>query len=167
MKHNRRSLLVLALASTLLSACSTAPTTPAAAPAATPAKPQLLVLVVIDGLPMRQVTGYRDQLAPDGFARFLDRGRWFADAHYGHGHTVTAAGHSVMLTGAHPQRTGIISNEWRDPATGATVYNTGDTAYQYLGNPTGALSGTSPSVSTFRLRGLVPDSAPVGLPRYW
>jgi len=138
--HSRRSLLALALAATL-SACST-PQRPAAS--APPATPRLVVLVAIDGLPMRQVTGYRDQLAEDGFARFLDHGRWFSDAHYAHGHTVTAAGHSVMLTGAYPQRSGIISNEWRDPATGAPVYNTGDAAYTYLDNPTAPLSGTSP-----------------------
>ena len=135
---NRRRLLALALASAL-TACTTTPS-----PIAPPQKPKLLVLVVIDGLPMRQVTGYRDQLSPDGFARFLDHGRWFADAHYGHGHTVTAAGHSVMLSGAYPQRTGIISNEWRDPETGAQVYNTGDTAYQYIDSPTAPLAGTSP-----------------------
>jgi predicted AlkP superfamily pyrophosphatase or phosphodiesterase len=49
-----------------------------------------------------------------------------------------------MLSGANPQRTGIISNEWRDPRTGAPVYNTGDTAYQYIDNPTRPLAGTSP-----------------------
>jgi predicted AlkP superfamily pyrophosphatase or phosphodiesterase len=138
MLHTRRRLLSLALA-TALSACTTM-----APPAAVPQKPRLLVLVVIDGLPMRQVTGYRDQLAPDGFARFLDHGRWFSQAHYGHGHTVTAAGHSVMLSGAYPQRSGIISNEWRDPTTGAQVYNTGDVAYQYIDSPTAPLAGTSP-----------------------
>lgn len=139
MLHTRRRLLSLALVAAALSAC-TSPQ-PAAAPQQ---RPKLLVLVVIDGLPMRQVTGYRDQLAPDGFARFLDHGHWFADAHYGHGHTVTAAGHSVMLSGAYPQRSGIISNEWRDPSTNEPVYNTGDAAYTYLDNPTAPLSGTSP-----------------------
>lgn len=139
MLHTRRRLLSLAVTVAALSACSTTPPT-----ASAPPRPQLVVMVVIDGLPMRQVTGYRDQLAPDGFARFLDRGRWFANAHYGHGHTVTAAGHAVMLSGAYPQRSGIISNEWRDPATGDPVYNTGDTAYRYLDNPTAPLAGTSP-----------------------
>ena len=138
MLHSRRCLLSLALAAAL-TACSTA-----LPPAAAPGNPKLVVLVVIDGLPMRQVTGYRDQLAPDGFARFLDHGRWFADAHYGQGHTVTAAGHAVMLSGAYPQRSGIISNEWRNPATGEPVYNTGDPDYQYIDNPTAPLSGTSP-----------------------
>lgn len=139
MPHSRRHLLSLALATVLATACTTTPP-----PAAAPQRPKLVVLVVIDGLPMRQVTGYRDQLAPDGFARFLDRGRWFGDAHYGHGHTVTAAGHAVMLSGAYPQRSGIISNEWRNPATGEQVYNTGDPDYQYIDSPTAPLSGTSP-----------------------
>jgi predicted AlkP superfamily pyrophosphatase or phosphodiesterase len=162
MLHTRRRLLSLALAAAALSACTTPPPDVAAQ------KPKLLVLVVIDGLPMRQVTGYRDQLSPDGFARFLDHGRWFANAHYGHGHTVTAAGHSVMLSGAYPQRSGIISNEWRDPATGEQVYNTGDAAYTYLDNPTAPLSGTSPrnlKVETLGdvLRTRSPESKVIGI----
>ena len=59
----------------------------ARAPQTPPARPRLVVFLVVDGLPQRQVTGYRDQLAPDGLARFLDRGAWFADAHYGHAFT--------------------------------------------------------------------------------
>ncbi|MCE4553748.1 alkaline phosphatase family protein [Pelomonas cellulosilytica] len=157
---DRRHFLGLALAAAL-SACTTPPPAP-------PPGPKLLVLVVIDGLPMRQVTGARSQLVPDGFARFLDHGRWFSQAHYGHGHTVTAAGHSVMLTGAYPQRTGIISNEWRDPATGGPVYNTGDAAYTYLDNPTAPLSGTSPrnlKAETLGdvLRGRSPSSKVIGI----
>src|SRR5512133_2517772 len=106
----------------------------AATPA--PAVPKLVVVLVVDGLPQRQVLAYRDQLAPDGFARFLDRGAWFADAHYGHAVTATAPGHATMLTGAYPHRTGIINNEWRDVATGAAVYNTGDTSASYIGHKT-------------------------------
>jgi predicted AlkP superfamily pyrophosphatase or phosphodiesterase len=169
MLHTRRRLLGLAAAASLtaaLSGCST--TSPVTGNAAAAQRPKLMVLVVIDGLPMRQVTGYRDQLAPDGFARFLDRGRWFADAHYGHGHTVTAAGHSVMLSGAYPQRSGIISNEWRDPATGEQVYNTGDAAYQYIDSPTAPLSGTSPrnlKVETLGdvLRTRTPEAKVIGI----
>ncbi|WP_053076678.1 alkaline phosphatase family protein [Caenimonas sp. SL110] len=125
-----------ALVCALLASCATPP--------ATPDKPKLVVLLVVDGLPQRQVLAYRDQLAPDGFARFLDRGAWFADAQYGHAFTVTAAGHATMLTGAYPHRTGIIGNEWRDQATGEPVYNTGDTSATYLGNSTRPLDGTSP-----------------------
>jgi len=106
--------------------------------------PRLVVLIAVDGLPMRQVTGYQNQLAPDGFNRFLQRGTSFMDAHYGQGHTVTAPGHAVMLTGAYPDRTGIISNEWRDPQTGVRVYCTQDDAHTYIGHRTAPNSGTSP-----------------------
>ena len=106
--------------------------------------PKLLVFLAVDGLPQRQLMALRDQLAPDGFARFLDRGTWFANAHYGHAFTVTAAGHAVMLTGAYPSRTGIIGNEWRNPDTGEPVYNTEDLAATYIGHATNAFDGTSP-----------------------
>ena len=109
-----------------------------------PAPPKLLVFLVVDGLPQRQVTAYRDQLAPDGFARFLDRGTWFANANYSHAFTVTAAGHAVMLTGAYPNKTGIIGNDWRNPETGAPVYNTEDVSATYIGHKTNAFDGTSP-----------------------
>lgn len=107
-------------------------------------RPKLVVFLVVDGLPQRQVLAYRDQLAPDGFARFFDRGTWYADAHYTHAFTVTAAGHATMLTGATPSRTGIIGNDWRDPATGAGVYNTQDPSATYIGHSTRPTDGTSP-----------------------
>jgi len=120
-----------------LAGCATAP--PPAAP-----PPRLVVLIVVDGLPQRQVTDYRDQLGPDGLNRLLQRGAWLADAHYGHAYTMTAPGHATILTGAYPHRTGIIGNEWRDPATGAPVYCTGDAAHRYLEHRTGRFAGTSP-----------------------
>ncbi|MES2581922.1 MAG: alkaline phosphatase family protein [Pseudomonadota bacterium] len=106
--------------------------------------PKLIVFMAIDGLPQRQVLAYQDQLAPDGFNRFLQRGSWFSNAHYGHAYTVTAAGHATMLTGAYPHRTGIIGNEWRDAQTGAREYCTGDTTATYIGHATDPLDGTSP-----------------------
>ncbi len=136
-RRNYMRICTAALAAILLAACVSTPTPQ------TP--PKLVVLLVVDGLPQRQITAYRDQLAPDGLARFLDRGAWFADAHYEHAFTVTAAGHSVLLTGAYPNRTGIIGNSWRDPATGAPVYNTADTAATYIGHATDPREdGTSP-----------------------
>ena len=138
----RRSLLLSALSLALLAGCATGPSQ-TTAPLA-PKAPKLLVFIVIDGLPMRQVLAYRDQLAPDGFNRFLQRGAWFADAHYAHGYTVTAAGHAVMLSGAYPQRSGILGNEWRDRASAEPVYCTQDEDQHYLGNKTAPRAGTSP-----------------------
>jgi predicted AlkP superfamily pyrophosphatase or phosphodiesterase len=162
MNHPRRSVLLLAAAAALLAGCAGAPSFLA------PSPPKLMVLLVVDGLPQRQVLALRDQLAPDGFARFLDRGAWFAEAHYRHSFTVTAAGHAAMLTGAYPHRTGIIGNDWRDVASGARVYNTGDAKYGYIGHSTGPLDGTSPNnmkVETVGdvLRRSVPGSKVIGI----
>ncbi len=136
-QRSARILGALFLAAALLGGCATADR-------ASAGKPKLVVFFVVDGLPQWQVVDYRDQLAPDGFARFLDRGAWFADAHYWHAFTVTGAGHATMLTGAYPHRTGIIGNEWRDPITAAAVYCTGDDAHTYIDNATAKLAGTSP-----------------------
>ncbi len=120
--------------------------TGSAANAAPPAseRPKLVVLIVIDGLPQRQIEAYRDQFGPDGFARFLDRGSWFANAHYDHAFTVTAAGHAVLLSGASPSRSGIIGNEWRDPDSGESMYCAQDSAASYIGHRTQPHDGTSP-----------------------
>lgn len=107
-------------------------------------KPKLLVFLVIDGLPQRQITDYRDQLAPDGLARFLERGAWYTQANYSYSATITGAGHATVLTGAYPWRTGVIANEWRDAQTGTLEYCTGDTSATYIGNSTKPLDGTSP-----------------------
>lgn len=139
MNFKRRTLIAASLALGFLVSCAEVPQAPQ-----TPAKPKLIVFLVVDGLPQRQITGYRDQLAPDGLARFLDRGAWFANAHYGHSFTVTGAGHSVMLSGANPSRTGIIGNDWRNPETGELEYCAGDTSATYIGHKTNALDGTSP-----------------------
>ena len=103
-----------------------------------------MLAIVVDGLPQRQLQAVRDQLASDGFNRFLNRGAWYAEAHHGQAYTVTAVGHAVLLTGAYPERSGIIANEWRDAQTGQPQYCTGDADYTYLGHATQALDGTSP-----------------------
>lgn len=134
----RLGLLGAVLLSLALGACTTQ------TPLVEPAKPKLLVLLVVDGLPQRQVEAYRDQLAPDGFARFLKQGRWYSQAHYGHAFTVTGAGHAALLTGAYSHRSGIVGNTWRDAASGEPVYCTSDSSATYIGHATKPLDGTSP-----------------------
>ena len=137
-----KRVLSLIAAVLLAAGCATQTATTAATPA--PAKPRLVVFLVVDGLPQRQVVDYRDQLAPDGLRRFLDRGAWFSDAHYGHSRTATAPGHATMLTGAYPHRHGIIDNEWRNLETNEIEYCTGDPEHSYIGHKTNKLDGTSP-----------------------
>ena len=115
----------------------------ALAHAATP--PKLVVVIVVDGLPQEQVIKYRDQYGPGGFNLLLQKGAWFGNAHQAHAVTLTAPGHTAVLTGAYPYQSGIIANEWTDPKTLEETYCTGDTAHTYIGEETKKLDGTSPA----------------------
>jgi predicted AlkP superfamily pyrophosphatase or phosphodiesterase len=134
--------------STILLACAAllAPTLSNAATADKTAlvKPKLVVVMVIDGLPSEQVQRYRDQFGQGGLRRLLEQGASFTNAHQAHGVTVTAIGHTAVLSGAYPYRHGIIGNNWLDP-NGNSVYCTEDTRYKYIGADTDAHDGTSPA----------------------
>lgn len=116
-----------------------------AAPAPQAAQPKLVVVLVVDGLPQEQVTRYRDQFGQGGFRRLLEQGAWFSDAHQAHGITVTAIGHSAVLSGAYPYQHGVIGNNWIDPVTKQSVYCTEDSAHKYIGEETKPDDGTSPA----------------------
>jgi len=113
--------------------------------AAAAAAPKLVVVIVIDGLPQEQVLRYRDQFGPGGFNLLLQKGAWFGNAHHAHAVTLTAPGHTAVLSGAYPYQSGIIANEWIDPRTLAETYCTGDPAHTYIGEETKKLDGTSPA----------------------
>jgi hypothetical protein len=107
--------------------------------------PRLVLVMVIDGLPFEQLQRYRSQFAPSGgLRRLLEQGSAFTNAHQAHGVTVTAVGHSAVLSGAYPYRHGIIGNNWID-AGGRQVYCTEDANYKYIGEETGEHDGTSPA----------------------
>ncbi|MES2150874.1 MAG: alkaline phosphatase family protein [Pseudomonadota bacterium] len=135
---------VLTLRAALLAA-ALAPVLAMSAPPAAPDGPKLVLVLVVDGLPNEQVQRYRDQFGSGGFRRLLDQGASFSDAHQAHGVTVTAVGHSAVLSGAYPYQHGIIGNSWIDPVSLKSTYCTEDTAYSYIGEETKASDGTSPS----------------------
>ncbi|PXX43161.1 alkaline phosphatase family protein [Undibacterium pigrum] len=129
---------------TCLAATTALPALPAFAVEKT-AQAKLVVVLVVDGLPQEQVVRYRDQFAQGGFRRLLDQGAWFSDGHQAHGITVTAVGHSAVLTGAYPYQHGIVGNNWIDPVTLASVYCTEDKNHTYIGEETKGSDGTSPA----------------------
>ncbi|GJI92248.1 alkaline phosphatase family protein [Duganella hordei] len=138
----------LRILATCLTFCLAADWAHAAAPSVTPAasaQPKLVLVMVVDGLPNEQLQRYRDQFGQGGFRRLLDQGASFSNAHQAHGITVTAIGHSAVLTGAYPYVHGIIGNNWIDPVTRKSVYCTEDTNYTYIGEETKSSDGTSPN----------------------
>ncbi|MQA40939.1 alkaline phosphatase family protein [Rugamonas aquatica] len=133
--------LVIATSCLALGAYAAAP----AASAAAAAQPKLVVVLVVDGLPNEQVLRYREQFGQGGLRRMLDQGASFSNAHQAHGITVTAIGHSAVLTGAYPYVHGVIGNNWIDPVTKKSVYCTEDTNYTYIGEETKSSDGTAPT----------------------
>jgi predicted AlkP superfamily pyrophosphatase or phosphodiesterase len=78
--------------------------------------PKLIVTLVVDQYSADLFTEYRPLYEEkwQGLAR-LTSGVVFPHGHQGHAATETCPGHSTILTGARPGRTGIIANEWQVP----------------------------------------------------
>lgn len=82
--------------------------------AAEPPPPKLVVAIAVDQFSADVFTEYRP-LYQAGMKR-LASGVVFPRGHQSHASTETCPGHSTILTGDRPARTGIIANDWLDPA---------------------------------------------------
>lgn len=132
----KRTLFLAALGAASL--LGWAQTRPAAAPVK---KPKLVVMIVVDQFRYDYLTKFGSQFT-GGFRRLLDHGAVFTNAYYDHMPTVTAVGHSIVLSGAMPASSGIVGNEWYDRQTGQQVTSVSDEKVQQLGAP--AKRGASP-----------------------
>lgn len=83
------------------------------AQAAEPPHPKLVVVLVVDQYSTDVFNAYRP-LYTAGLAQLAD-GVVFPRGHQSHAATETCPGHSTILTGARPARTGIIANDWQNP----------------------------------------------------
>jgi hypothetical protein len=110
--------------------------------AADPPKPKLVLMIVIDQFRYDYLTRFRSEYNA-GFTRLLTHGAVFTNAHYEHFPTVTAIGHSTVLSGATPALSGIIGNDWYDREEKSTVTSVGDSSTKLLGGTPGA-PGSSP-----------------------
>jgi len=135
----RKLILLLGLCSSL----GAQPKAPASKPAAAvqTRQPKLILAIMVDQFRYDYLTRFRGEFK-DGLKRILTEGAVFTNAHYEASPTVTAVGHSTVLTGATPALSGIVSNDWWDRATGKRVTSVSDDSTQLLG-ATGA--GSSPS----------------------
>jgi predicted AlkP superfamily pyrophosphatase or phosphodiesterase len=124
--------VLFALAAALAASASTAQPT-------SPPPPRLLIVISVDQLSADLWDEYRSQFT-GGLAR-LARGAVFRNGYQSHATTETCLGHSTILTGDRPTRTGIVGNLWFDPkaprsdktiycAEDETVPGTNSTKYQ-------------------------------------
>jgi len=102
-----RRILMFLVTMNVLALCSTASL------ADTPIKPKLIVAISVDQFSADLFGEYRERFS-DGFKR-LDSGAVFPRGYQSHAATETCPGHSTILTGSRPARTGIIANDWQVP----------------------------------------------------
>lgn len=110
----------------------------APAPASDPAI-RLVLLVAIDQFRPDYLWRFGSDYS-GGLRRLLTRGAVFTNAYLEHYPTVTAVGHSTMLSGATPSVSGIIGNDWFDRDTGKTVQSITDDSVTLLGGQGGGAS---------------------------
>ncbi len=80
---------------------------------APPPKPKLIVAISVDQFSSDVYNEYRTQYM--GGLKRLSSGIVFPAGHQSHAATETCPGHSTILTGSRPSRTGIIANDWQNP----------------------------------------------------
>jgi hypothetical protein len=123
------ALTVAALALAVPVRASIVPRPAVAAPAE---PPRLIVLVAVDQMRYDYLPRFADAFT-GGFRRLMQDGAVFTNAHLDHYPSVTAVGHSTMLTGAPPSISGIVGNDWYDRALKKTVTSVDDPGTRLLG----------------------------------
>lgn len=104
----------------MLAACA-APVMAQTRADAEPSPPRLIVTIVIDQFGSDLFNQYRPAFA-GGLRVLADEGVVYPNGFQTHGMTETCPGHSTILTGMHPNRTGMAGNDWIDRATGEEIY---------------------------------------------
>ncbi len=110
-------------AALLLASPAYAQEAPPHPPQAQASPPKLIVAISVDQFSADVFAEYRQHFT-GGLAR-LANGVVFPSGYQSHAATETCPGHSTILTGSRPARTGIIANDWIDlktPRKDKTIY---------------------------------------------
>lgn len=97
-----------------------------------PKGPRLVLTIIVDQFRYDYLTRFRSEFT-GGLKRLLEQGAVFTNARYPQFPTLTAVGHSTILTGATPAMSGIVSNEWWDQKTHEHVTSVSDDTVTLLG----------------------------------
>jgi predicted AlkP superfamily pyrophosphatase or phosphodiesterase len=113
--NSRLFFAALSVAALMGTGTFSAPAEPAPAPT-----PKLIVAIAVDQFSGNLFDEWRGRFT-GGFKR-LAGGVVYPAGYQTHAATETCPGHSTLLTGKHPAKTGIIANTFRDPELNRMVY---------------------------------------------
>ncbi len=100
-------------------------------------RPTLVLAIVVDQMRYDYLTRYGSEFK-GGLKRLLEQGAVFTNANYEAAPTVTAVGHSTILSGATPSVSGIAGNTWYERSESKNVQSITDDNVKPLGGGTGA-----------------------------
>lgn len=100
-------------------------------------QPSLVIAVVVDQMRYDYLARYGSEFN-GGLKRLLTQGAVFTNANYEAVPTVTAIGHSTILSGATPSVSGIAGNSWYSRNEGKSVQSITDDEVSGLGVDSGA-----------------------------
>ncbi|MES2606005.1 MAG: alkaline phosphatase family protein [Pseudomonadota bacterium] len=132
-KKQLAAAFTLSLSATMMSAAVLA----AEAPQMSAERPTLVLAVVVDQMRYDYLTRYGTEFT-GGLKRLLEQGAVFTNANYEAAPTVTAIGHSTILSGATPSVSGIAGNTWFERSEGKNVQSITDEGVTPLGGGSGA-----------------------------
>lgn len=104
--------------------------------------PRLVLVLVVDQMRADYLDRFADRLT-GGFARLVENGAVFTDAHHDYAATETAPGHASIVTGLYPSHHGLVRNDWYDRRRAKKVYSVEDETAPIVDNP--AAAGRSPA----------------------
>ena len=104
--------------------------------AAEPRRPKLVVAIVVDQFRYDYLTRFRADYT-GGLATLLRNGAVFTNARYDQFPTVTAVGHSIIMTGANPSSSGIVGNSWYSREEQRLVTSVCDDSFETIGRAGG------------------------------
>jgi predicted AlkP superfamily pyrophosphatase or phosphodiesterase len=102
-----------------------------------PNQPALVLGIVVDQMRYDYLSRYGNEFT-GGLARLVQDGAVFTNANYEASPTVTAVGHSTIMSGATPSMSGIAANSWYERSEGAMVQSITDNDVTPLGGGNGA-----------------------------
>ncbi|WP_201722854.1 alkaline phosphatase family protein [Caulobacter sp. BP25] len=108
--------------------------------------PKLVVVISVDQLSANLYAQHRPEFV--GGLATLSQGVVYPNGYQSHAFTETCPGHSTLLTGKHPNKTGISANDWYDRATGKTVYCLADPTVTLADDPKGRAVSPANMIAT-------------------
>ncbi|MFI5251229.1 MAG: alkaline phosphatase family protein [Bacteroidota bacterium] len=136
---------------------------------AAPKKPKLVLAIIIDQMRADYLWRFRDLFSAGGFNLLMNNGAVCTNSQYPYSSTLTACGHSAILSGITPGANGIIGNEWYDNSLRRSYYAVEDSTVRGVGidpnRPEGKMSPRNFNGTTLgdELKRVSPSSKMIGI----